>query len=133
MLTLLEEVVLLAVDERGELHSARECWTEYALAGAVLFDMSLAGRIDTDTEEVTIVDCAGCGNPIVDRWLDQMSARPDLRTVEHWIEDTVPTVFGGAHTNADPLESTHFCSLALTPAHRKSTDSPPIHATIQSC
>ena len=55
MLTLLEEVVLLAVDEKtGELTSARECWTEYALAAAVLFDLALAGKIDTDTEEITI-------------------------------------------------------------------------------
>jgi hypothetical protein len=90
VLTLLEEVVLLAVNETtGELQSARECATEYALAGAVLFDMSLAGRIDTDTEEITIVDCAGCGNPIVDRWLAEMASRPHLKTVEHWIEELV--------------------------------------------
>ena len=47
MLTLLEEVVLLAVDEKtGELTSSRECWTEYALAAAVLFDLALDGVAD---------------------------------------------------------------------------------------
>jgi golgi phosphoprotein 3 len=87
MLTLLEEVVLLAVDEKsGELTSARECWTEYALAAAVLFDLALAGKIDTDTEEVTIVDRQPTGTAVLDDVLASMSAQPELTTVQQWIE-----------------------------------------------
>ena len=63
MLTMLEEVVLLAVDERnGGLRSAREYSTAYALVGAVVFDLALAKRIDTDTEEVVILDTTPTGN-----------------------------------------------------------------------
>ena len=88
MLTLLEEVVLLAVDEEsGELHSCRECWTEYALAAAVLFDMALAGKIDTDTEEIAIIDSAPTGNAIMDRLLEAMAERPELTSVQQWIEE----------------------------------------------
>ena len=51
MLTMLEEVVLLAVDEKGGcLRSAREFSTAYALVGAVFFDLALARKIDTCTE-----------------------------------------------------------------------------------
>lgn len=87
MLTLLEEVVLLAVDENtGELTSARECWTEYALAAAVLFDMALAGKIDTDTEEITVVDRTPTGMAVIDNVLASMLEQPELTTVQQWIE-----------------------------------------------
>ena len=87
MLTLLEEVVLLAVDEKsGELTSSRECWTEYALAAAVLFELALAGKIDTDTEELTIVDRQPTGVAVLDDVMASMSAQPELTTVQQWIE-----------------------------------------------
>jgi Golgi phosphoprotein 3 len=88
MLTMLEEVVLLAVDERnGHLRSTREFGTAYALVGAVFFDLALAKKIDTDTEEIRIVDASPTGNPIQDRVLAQMANRPDLKTVREWIEE----------------------------------------------
>ena len=90
MLTLLEEVVLLAVDDKsGELTSARECWTEYALAAAVLFDLALAGKLDTDTEEVTIVNRDPTGVAFLDRLLDLMAQKPELKSVQQWIEELV--------------------------------------------
>ena len=88
MLTMLEEVVLLAVDERtGNLRSTREFSTAYALVGAVFFDLALARKIDTDTESIHIVDTSPTGNATLDHVLAEMSRRPDLRTVRQWIEE----------------------------------------------
>jgi hypothetical protein len=88
MLTMLEEVVLLAVDQRsGELRSTREYSTAYALVGAVIFDLALAHKIDTDTEEVAIINTASTGNALLDRVLAHMAQRPDLKTVSAWIEE----------------------------------------------
>ena len=88
MLTMLEEVVLLAVDERtGNLRSTREFSTAYALVGAVFFDLALARKIDTDTETIHIVDTTPTGNAMLDRVLAEMSRRPDLSTVRQWIEE----------------------------------------------
>lgn len=88
MLTMLEEVVLLAVDERnGGLRSTREYSTAYALVGAVFFDLALARKIDTDTEEVQIIDTTPTGNATLDRVLTHMAARPELKTVSAWIEE----------------------------------------------
>jgi hypothetical protein len=88
MLTMLEEVVLLAVDEKtGRLRSTREFGTAYALVGAVFFDLALARKIDTDTESIQVVDTALSGNPILDRMLARMAARRDLKTVRDWIEE----------------------------------------------
>ena len=88
MLTMLEEVVLLAVDEKtGCLRSTREFSTAYALVGAVFFDLTLARKIDTCTEEVHIIDNGSTGNATLDRLLAHMTSRPDLKTVRSWIED----------------------------------------------
>ena len=88
MLTMLEEVVLLAVDERtGNLRSTREFGTAYALVGAVFFDLALARRIDTDTETIHIIDTTPTGNATLDRVLAEMAKRPDLTTVRQWIEE----------------------------------------------
>jgi len=87
MLTMLEEVVLLAVDENtGGLRSTREFGTAYALVGAVLFDLALAGKIDTDTETIQIIDRAPTGNATLDGILAEMARRLDLNTVQDWIE-----------------------------------------------
>jgi Golgi phosphoprotein 3 len=88
MLTMLEEVVLLAVDERnGGLRSTREFSTAYALVGAVFFDLALARKIDSDTEEIQIIDTAPTGNATLDQALEHMAKRPDLKTVTAWIEE----------------------------------------------
>jgi len=88
VLTLLEEVVLLAVDERtGNLRSTREFGTAYALVGAVFFDLALARKIDTDTETIHIIDTAPTANATLDRVLAEMARRPDLKTVRQWIEE----------------------------------------------
>ena len=82
MLSMLEEVVLLAVDEKnGGLRSTREFGTAYALVGAVFFDLALARKIDTDTEAIQIIDTMPTGNATLDRVLTHMASRPDLTTV----------------------------------------------------
>src|SRR5580704_4020381 len=88
MLTMLEEVVLLAVDEQtGHLRSTREFGTAYALVGALYFDLALARRIDTDTETIRIVDHTPTGNATLDRVLAEMAQKPQLNTVRAWIEE----------------------------------------------
>lgn len=86
MLSMLEEVVLLAVDEAGQLEPGREFGMAYALVGAVFFDLALARKIDTDTEEIRIVDANPAGNAIWDGVVAQMRERPDVKTVRDWIE-----------------------------------------------
>jgi len=88
MLTMLEEVVLLAVDEQtGNLRSTREFGTAYALVGALFFDLALERRIDTGTQTIRIVDRAATGNATLDRVLAEMAAKPHLTTVRQWIEE----------------------------------------------
>src|SRR5260370_39281593 len=88
MLSMLEEVVLLAVNEQtGELRSTREFGTAYALVGAVFFDLALARKIDTGEEEIHLIDTTPAGDPMLDSVVARMAQRPDLKTVRDWIEN----------------------------------------------
>jgi golgi phosphoprotein 3 len=88
MLTVLEEIVLLTVDEKtGKLRSPRNYATAHALAGALFFDLALAKKIDTDTECIELIDETPAGNAVTDHFLGEMAQRKDLTTVRDWIEE----------------------------------------------
>jgi golgi phosphoprotein 3 len=88
LLTMLEEVVLLAVDEQtGALRSTRPYGTAYALVGAVFFDLALARKIDTDTEHIHILDRSPSGSRTLDRVLADMAQRGEITSVRQWIEE----------------------------------------------
>jgi golgi phosphoprotein 3 len=88
MLTMLEEVVLLAVDElTGRVQTSQGYGTGYALAGAVFFDLALAKKIDTDTDNVVVLDSTPTGIAILDETLARMLKQPAKKTVRSWIED----------------------------------------------
>jgi Golgi phosphoprotein 3 len=88
MLTMLEEVVLLAVNEKtGGVQTDQGYGTGYALAGAVFFDLALAKKIDTDTSEVQVIDSTPTGVAVLDGVLSTMAGRPEKSTVRAWIEE----------------------------------------------
>ncbi len=71
MLTLAEEVLILAHDEqRGRLLDLPDMLLHTALAGTALL-----GRIDTDLAELILVDAMPTGEPLLDRPLARI-ARP---------------------------------------------------------
>jgi Golgi phosphoprotein 3 len=88
MLSMLEEVVLLAVDEKsGKLRSSRDFGPSYALIGALFFDLALARRIDTDLDTIRVVDKTETGSHPHDRVLAELARRPEVTTVRSWIEE----------------------------------------------
>jgi hypothetical protein len=87
MLTILEEIVLLTIDPRsGRLRGGGEFSVRYALAGAVLFDLALARRIDTDVDAITVVDPTPTGHPIQDGLLAELAAKGGPRSVRGCVE-----------------------------------------------
>jgi hypothetical protein len=51
-----------------------------------LFDLALAGKIDTDLEGISILNHEPTGVAVLDRLLAEMRARPQLTTVRQWVE-----------------------------------------------
>jgi len=85
-LTFTEEIVLLALDDKtgAPLHLPVTALS-YGLAGAVLADLAVAGKIDTDPERLNVLDPSPTGDPLLDPWLALITAEKNPRSVAHWL------------------------------------------------
>ena len=79
MLNFPEEIMLLLLDDRnGSFLPIPEWSTLCALSGAVLMDLALADRIDTDPESLVLVDKQPTGDPPLDPALKRIAAARDV-------------------------------------------------------
>ena len=53
----------------------------------MFFDLALAGKIDTGTSEIEIVDASPTGHAAMDHFLAEMAKQPQLTTVRAWIQE----------------------------------------------
>lgn len=85
-LTLAEEILLLALhDESGRLDGIPPHALEFALAGAVLLELCMLERIDSDLELVTVVDSKPVGDPLLDSALDAIASSPVRHGADTWV------------------------------------------------
>ncbi|WP_051340172.1 anti-sigma factor antagonist [Azospirillum halopraeferens] len=72
--TLLEEVMLLCIDEDGGALRplARSVYDQLA-AGAVLMELALAGRVDSDLKRISVVNPQPTGEPLLDGVLARLA------------------------------------------------------------
>ncbi len=90
MLRLAEELLLLLLDDRtGDFSNLPDRTLGYALAGVALMDLALEGRIDTDTDSLTLTDPTPVGDDLLDPILadiaEELNARPDALPTVFWI------------------------------------------------
>ena len=77
MLTCTEELLLLAHDEKRHLRQLQDLLMNTALAGAVLMDLALINRVDTDLTAFVVLDRKPTGEKLLDQAL---AALPDKAT-----------------------------------------------------
>jgi len=81
-----EEVALLALDDKtGKPLILPLNALGYGLAGAIILDLSLAGRIDTDLRQLTVINPAPTGDNLLDLWLGQFQAEREPKSVMFWL------------------------------------------------
>ncbi|MXX57128.1 MAG: cytochrome P450 [Gemmatimonadetes bacterium] len=90
MLRFAEEILVLVLDEaRGELAPALPARSfDLALAGAVLMDLALEDRIDTDPERLILVDSTPLGDDILDPTLSEIASAGETHDTGYWLEWT---------------------------------------------
>jgi golgi phosphoprotein 3 len=87
MLTFAEEFLLLAHDEKtGEFADLSYSVMNVALAGAALMDLALLGRIDTDLEQLVLVDRAPIGEALLDFCLVKIAGAEGVMDARGWVE-----------------------------------------------
>jgi Golgi phosphoprotein 3 len=86
-LTLADEIVVLMLhDDTGAIRSACAGVANIAIAGGILMELALLGRIDTDLTSLFIVDPNPVGDDLLDQALQQIAAEPQKRSSGWWIE-----------------------------------------------
>lgn len=86
MLSFAEEILLLAFDDQGSIRQLSTVSLDYALAGAVLTDLALLNRIDTDPDSLFVVDQTPTGDVLSDSVLDEIRSHADRRPAIHWLD-----------------------------------------------
>ncbi len=85
-LTLAEELLLIALDdESGRPIDLPPFWLDTALAGAILMELCLVGRLDTDPGRLVVISGEPTGSPILDEVLAQIVADPAPHPSGVWI------------------------------------------------
>ena len=86
-LSLTEELILMLLNEEtGYFHQVHGWELNCAVVGAVLAELSLLSRIDTDMESLHLVDKTATGNSALDRILKEIADEPAQRNAQFWIE-----------------------------------------------
>ena len=90
MLRFAEELLVLMLDEgRGEVAPGLPSHSlNLALAGAVLMDLALEDRIDTDLERLMLVDSTPLGDDILDPTLAEIARAGGTHDTGYWLERT---------------------------------------------
>ena len=87
MLRFAEEIVLLLLNDDG-MFARVPYWSQnYALAGGVLMDLALENRIDTDLENLVLIDTTSVGDSLLDPTLAEIEAG-EKRDARFWVERT---------------------------------------------
>ena len=87
LLTVPQELILMLLNEQnGYFHQVPGWDLNCAVVGAVLAELSLRARIDTDVESLVVVDETETGNPALDLILKQIADEPSRRNAQYWIE-----------------------------------------------
>ena len=85
--SLVDELILLLLNEQNGYFYQVPGWRlNCAVIGAVLAELSLHSRIDTDLEALHLVDSRETGDPALDPALRQIAETPDLHSARYWVE-----------------------------------------------
>ena len=86
---LTEELILLMLDEESGYLEMVPGW-DFAcvMAGAVIADLTLEGRIDTDLKALYLIDATPTGDELLDPTLLEVSEAKETSSTQYWIERT---------------------------------------------
>lgn len=87
-LTMPEEIMLLLLDDRtGRPVGLPPPAADFAVAGAVLMELSLLGRIDTDLTQLTVTSTQTTGDAVLDQGLGMIAGNDTPQDSRYWISE----------------------------------------------
>ena len=90
-LSLPEELLLALLDEESGYFRQVPGWNlNCAMVGAVLGELSLLGRIDSDLKSLILFDSTETGRPVLDPLLREIASETEQHDVRYWVERLAP-------------------------------------------
>lgn len=93
-----EELLLLALDdERGTISAPAAATINYGLVGALLLDLTFAGRLTMEEKTLVVTDPTTIGDDLLDDVLARIASSRRAHDVRHWVGDlsrAVPNLKG---------------------------------------
>ncbi len=87
VLTLADEIVVLMLDdETGDTRADCRAVADIAIAGGLLMELALRGRIDTDLQSLFLVDATPLDDELLDAVLRRIAEVPEHKPSTWWIE-----------------------------------------------
>ena len=115
MLRFAEEIMLLMLDDKGgKFADVPRLWLHYALAGAVLMDLALERRIDTDPKQLVVIDPSPLGDDLLDPVLARIVRSTETRdsTIGSRKRSDMPAQSASAPSPVS--SSAAFCARRMT-------------------
>ena len=86
MLRFAEEIILILLDDEDGKFVRVPRWSlNYALAGGVLMDLAMENRIDTDIENLMLIDSTFVGDSLLDPVLAEIAGE-EQKDTRSWLE-----------------------------------------------
>ncbi len=90
-LTLPDELLLMLLNEDSGYFRQVPGWDlNCAVVGAVIAELSLISRIDTDMDSLILLDKTPTGDPVLDDILAEIADEPGQQNAQYWIERLAP-------------------------------------------
>ena len=87
MLTFAEEIMLLLLeDEDGKIVHVPDHYLRCVLSGAVLMDLALMGKVDTDLDTLVIIDSEPTDDILLDPVLERITEEGGEHDAQYWVE-----------------------------------------------
>ncbi len=91
-LSLAEDIILLLIDDQsGKMEDVHSNVLEMLMAGAVVMDLSLRFRIDSDLDSLFVIDSTPTGDPILDSTLERIAGEAETLSAKVWIQRIAET------------------------------------------
>ena len=87
MLTFPEEIMLMLLeDEDGKILHVPELTLRCVLSGAVLMELALKNKIDTDLSQLVVIDSSPTGDEMLDPTLQMIVESDEVNNGKYWVE-----------------------------------------------
>ena len=87
MLSFPEEIMLMLIeDESGRILHVPELSMRCVLAGAVMMELAMLDKIDSDIDNILVIDSSPTGDPLLDPILEDIVNNDKTKNPKAWVE-----------------------------------------------